>query len=447
MQTRLAIKIAIVAALIVFLLIPLSMIRGVIDERAGYRHHVERDIANTWTGSQLVLGPVLSLPYQLKHEEKIWDEQRARYEIKETLRWEAVHLIAERLSIAAVVATEKRSRGIYSVPVYTAQLSVDGTFSVDALRQFHTETRGFVKWGGPQLSLAIADVRGIGLNPRLIWNGEALDFSPASVIPNLSGGIHADLPALEDQSDLPFSIEFELRGSRQLQIAPVAKDATARLESSWPHPKFNGRFLPVKTNVSADGFDAEWQVSSFSTSAQQNLDACLQSACEALRATSFGVQFIDTVDIYQKVTRATKYGILFVLLTFVAFFLTETLARSPLHPVQYTLVGFALTIFYLLLTSLSEHVSFALAYTIATSSCALLIGFYLTGVFKSAKQGFAYSGGITLLYLMLFTILRSEDFALLMGSLLIFLMLGAVMLTTHGLDWYRVGENKAVQRE
>lgn len=440
MQKKLVLKIVVIAALILFLLIPLSMIGGVIQERSGYRYQVEQDIANTWTGSQLVIGPILSVPYEIKYEEKLWDKKREEYQIKEKTRWEMAHFISQRLSIDGDITTEMRSRGIYGVPVYTSHFTVEGDFSAHTLEEFRKEARGFIKWGKPRFSLTIQDVRGIGANPRLVWNDEIASFDPGSSIPNLPEGIHALLPAPEADGHLRFVLELELRGSRSLQIAPISKDATTQLRSSWPHPKFSGRFLPVEREVTPQGFDARWQTSSFSTSVEQRLQACLEGDCSSLSATSFGVHFIETVDIYQKVTRAAKYGILFILLTFVAFFLTETLINTPLHPVQYVLVGFALSIFYLLLISLSEHFGFAAAYGIATLSCALLIGVYLTGVLGKATQGFGYASGITLLYAMLFVILRSEDFALLMGTLLLFTMLAAVMLMTRRINWYEIGE-------
>jgi len=440
MQKKLILKILVIAALILLLLVPLGMINGVIFERSGYRYQVEQDIANTWTGNQQIIGPVLSIPYEIRYEEKLWDKEREKYEIKEKTRWQTTHFIPQDLAIAADVATEKRSRGIYSVPVYTGHFTIDGEFSSQSLEKFRKEVRGFIKWGKPRFSLAIQDVRGIGANPKLLWDGESVSFDPGSSFPNLAEGIHATLPAPQADGQLRFALELELRGSRSLQIAPTSKDAATVLSSSWPHPKFNGRFLPVEREVTPEGFEARWQTSSFSTSVEQHLKACLAGDCSSLRVTSFGVQFIETVDIYQKITRATKYGILFILLTFVAFFLTETLITTPLHPVQYVLVGFVLCIFYLLLLSLSEHVGFAVAYGIATASCALLIGIYLTGVLGKATQGFGYAAGITLLYAMLFAILRSEDFALLMGTLLLFTMLAAVMLMTRRVNWYEIGE-------
>lgn len=440
MQKKLVLKILVISALIVFLLLPIGMINGVIMERSGFRYQVEQDIADTWTGIQQVIGPVLSIPYEIKYEEKLWDKEREEYQIKEKTRWETTHFIPENLSIVADIATEKRSRGIYSVPVYTGHFTVDGDFAPQSLEKFRKRVRGFVKWGTPRFSAAIQDVRGIGANPKLIWDDETISFEPGSAIPNLTEGIHAVLPVPEAGDQLRFALALELRGSRSLQIGPTAKDAATRLRSAWPHPKFNGRFLPVEREVTSEGFEASWQTSSFSTSVEQHLNACLAGDCSSLRATSFGVQFIETVDIYQKITRATKYGILFILLTFVAFFLTETLINTPLHPVQYVLVGFALCIFYLLLLSLSEHFGFAIAYGIATASCALLIGIYLTGALGKATQGFGYASGITMLYAMLFVILRSEDFSMLMGTLLLFTMLAAVMLMTRRVNWYEVGE-------
>ena len=440
MQIGLGIKVAVITVLMFLLLVPLQMIHGVISERSNYRYNVEQDIADSWTGSQLLVGPVLLLPYQIEYDEQIWNKETKEYESQTKLRWQTAHFIPEYLSINANVITEKRWRGIYGVPVYTGEFAIEGGFSVTLIREMQNGTQGFKQWGLPKLGVHIQDVRGIGVNPTLFWNEEERKFHPGTGLPNLASGIHAVLPKLgdDDLDQLDFKLQLNLRGSRRLLMAPTAKDVVTNVRSPWLHPKFSGRFLPVKREITEQGFDAQWQVSSFSSSVLQNLDTCMIENCNALTGMSFGVEFIETVDVYQKVTRAAKYGILFVLLSFVAFFLTETLLKNPLHPVQYALVGFALAVFYLILLSLSEHIGFGLAYASATILCVGLIGVYLTGVLASGRQVVSYCISLVTLYGMLFVILRSEDFALLMGSFLIFLTLAAVMLITRKVNWYGI---------
>ena len=328
MRNKFFLKIALIGGLIVLLMLPLGMIRGVVHERSSYRFQVEQDIANTWTGEQLLAGPLLSVPYSVRYKEKQWNKETEKYDIIEKTRWSQATFMPEKLTIGADIGTEYRSRGIYNVPVYAGQFKLDGQFSRVAIDEYRRQIKGFSKWGLPRLSLAIDDVRGIGSNPSLTWSNESVEFDPGTAVDGLDDGIQGRLPALPTSGEMPFSIELELRGSRHLRIAPIARDARVSLQSPWPHPKFTGRFLPSARKITADGFEADWQVSSFSTSAAQVLAECVGGNCEPLKATSFGVRFIETVDLYQKVTRAVKYGLLFILLTFVAFFLTETLCRQ-----------------------------------------------------------------------------------------------------------------------
>ena len=206
------------------------------------------------------------------------------------------------------------------------------------------------------------------------------------------------------------------------------------LKSDWPHPNFGGRFLPQSRSVDRRGFEAQWAISHLA----RDFDATLTPSREAL-----SIGFVDPVNIYLQAERAVKYGVLFIALTFAGFFLTETLRRTPIHPMQYLLVGLALAIFFLLLIAFSEHLPFAAAYGIAAAACIGLIAWYLAGAFGGWRRGQAFGSGLTGLYGVLYGVLLSEDNALLMGSLLLFLALGTVMLATRRLDWYVLGSRPA----
>jgi inner membrane protein len=221
----------------------------------------------------------------------------------------------------------------------------------------------------------------------------------------------------------------------------VGRDSRVELSSDWPHPSFIGEYLPSSREVSASGFKAHWQTSFFATNLEEALRDCVrEDSCNALSARNFGVNFIDPVDQYLKTERAIKYALLFIGLTFAVFFLFEVLKRMAVHPVQYALVGMSLALFYLLLLSLSEHLSFATAYTISATACVALIGFYVSYVLHSAARGAGFAGLLALLYAMLFGLLGAEDYALLMGSVLVFGVLAGVMVLTRKLDWYGVGK-------
>ena len=440
MRNRLLVKIAVIGGLTVLLLIPLAMIDGVIRERGNYRHSAVLDIAASYTGEQVLIGPLLAVPYQVEFEVTHWNKERTAYETRQKTRWETTYFMPATLRIDAAIEAEERQRGIYTVPVYTSDVGLTGAFSADEFRRFESDTQGFKRWGDPQLTVSIRDVRGIGTDPSLTINDETLQFAPGNAIPALGDGIQARLARDALVKDIAFELSLGLRGSQSLSVAPIARDARVHIAADWPHPKFSGRFLPGTSAIDENGFEADWQVSSFSTGAVQQLEACINGECAGLTGNSFGVSLIDSVNLYAKVSRATKYGLLFVLLTFVAFFLSETLSRHTLHPLHYLLVGCALVIFYLLLVSLAEHIGFAAAYLTATVACSSLIGVYLSGVLDSVREAAGYSVAIATLYAMLFAILKSEDYALMMGTLLLFTMLALIMIITRRVNWFDVSQ-------
>mgnify|MGYP006185147329 FL=1 len=235
-----------------------------------------------------------------------------------------------------------------------------------------------------------------------------------------------------------------LRGSQSISALPLGEQTLINIRADWPHPSFIGNYLPAKRDITDQGFSAEWQTSFFSTNLQEALNDCvLRRSCEAFNGRSFGVSFIDPVDQYLKSDRAIKYALLFIVLTFAGFFLFEVLKSLAVHPVQYALVGVALAFFYLLLLSLSEHIGFALAYLASASACVLLIGFYVCHVLHSVRHGLSFSAGLAALYGLLYGLLSAEDYALLMGSGLLFGVLGVFMVLTRKLDWYGVGQRVA----
>jgi inner membrane protein len=265
---------------------------------------------------------------------------------------------------------------------------------------------------------------------------------------------------LKQSKTVEFNLKLSIDGIEQLAFIPIAKNNVVTVTSKWQHPQFFGRFLPSpkERKIDANGFTATWNISSLSSNAQQqllNIECCLNSAqtnptggpagvaTSVGQIDSFGVAFIEPVNIYSQSDRAIKYGVLFVALTFAAFFLFEILKQLPIHPVQYALVGLALVLFFLLLVSLSEHMRFITAYAIASVACIGLIGFYLSYALRSWKRGFGFGTALSLLYGVLFGLLQSENNALVMGSLLLFSVLAAIMLVTRKVDWYQIGKPSA----
>jgi inner membrane protein len=350
------------------------------------------------------------------------------------------------LRVNGKVNTEERSRGIYTLPVYRAKLKVAGEFSNQALLDTARGSKVNIDWQRPYLAVAISDIRGVTTQPQLHWAGRDYEFGSGSGLAEL-GGMHVRVGALDVDKAAQYRFDFEvdLHGMEQLDFSPVGKNTEVNLSSDWPHPSFTGRYLPTQRTITDNAFDARWQVSSFSSDMVQTMDALSRGQVGDFTANTFGVSLVNAVDVYQQTERSAKYGVLFVSLTFVVFFLFEVMKGLRLHPMQYLLVGLALTVFFLLLISLAEHIPFAAAYAIAAAASVGVIGVYISEVLQSRPRAAAFSAMLALLYAMLFAILRSEDNALLMGSLLLFGMLTLVMVVTRKLDWYSVAEQMTRQ--
>ncbi len=440
MQKTLFIKLAMIGGLILLMMIPIGLIEDVVRERASYRQSARVDIERSWTGSQGVIGPLLVMPYRETTEREVWDE-KDQVNRTVTRHYERrLVVLPEALHVEGDIATEERRRGLYKVPVYTADLRVGGRFSNRALRETEQQAEGRIEWQAPYLSVFIRDLRGVIKQPQLEWAGQSIAFESGAQLSADGTGMHARLPVLNaaGEAEIEFRFDFLLRGMESLDFAPVGRDTQVKIASAWPHPSFVGRFLPSAHEVSAEGFQAEWLASSFSSGMADLARQCAQGQCGQLLHNTFGVSLIRPVDIYQQAERSLKYGILFLVLTFFAFFLYEVLKRLALHPVQYLLVGLAQSIFFLLLVSLSEHIAFALAYTTAAAACSILLGVYTGAILAGRRSGVIFGGAIAALYGVLYFILQSEDNALLMGSLLLFAILAAAMLATRNVDWYSV---------
>ncbi|HMV54787.1 MAG TPA: cell envelope integrity protein CreD [Rhodocyclaceae bacterium] len=445
MQKALLLKALAVLLLGLALMIPLTMIDGLVRERQARQQQVTLDIAQSYAGEQQVAGPLLIVPYEEEYRASEVDPQTSTR--REVWRRQArrIVLFPDKLDVAGKIDTNVKTRGLFRARVLDLQATLSGGFTLPAELPWERQDKDSrIIAGKPYLALAIGDPRGLSGAPRLALsaaNGEqSPSFEQGSRIDAQLAGIHApvDLPAPGKPQALHYTISLALTGTERVAFVPIAGDNRVDLQSSWPHPSFGGRFLPdPKTqSVTQDGFRAQWHVASLATRAQQQILAanCGPVGC----LDTLDVRFIEPVNIYSQADRAIKYDVLFIGLTFAAFFLFEVMKRLPVHPAQYTLVGLALAMFFLLLLALSEHIAFGAAYLIAASACVGLVGFYLAGVLGSALRGAAFAGLLAALYGALYGLLVSEDNALLMGALLLFGVLGLAMWVTRRFDWYRM---------
>ena len=455
MQRTLLWKIALIGTVALLLQIPVEMIRGLVAERKQARDGVIAEIARGSSEAQRIIGPVLYVPWMRRTTEATTttdDGGHSRTVHKDKIERGQVALLPATLAVDGNIDLQQKHRGIYTAQVYTLNATLRGSFVLPPDLGI-PEGPGTLVWGHALLVLGIQDTRGIRESVRLDWNGAQPTLHPGGVdAAGAPNGIHADLgilPASKTSTTRDFSIALSLHGTERLDIVPVGAATAVNLASAWPHPSFTGRILPdAGTSISREGFAAKWRTSHFATNLSQLHQRCVQSRqCDAFNQHSLTVSFVQPVDLYQTVERSVKYGFLFIGLTFAAFFLFEVLKRLAIHPVQYALVGLALAIFFLLLISLSEHVGFAVAYAIAAASCVTLIGYYVAHVLRSARRGALFGLALSALYGLLYVLLRVEDHALLMGSLLVFASVASAMVATRRVDWYAVAANPSLPED
>jgi inner membrane protein len=457
MQKTLLFKILIIFALTLVICIPLSMINFTIMERAEFRAQAVASIASDSVREQTITGPILVIRYTDDYEETVSVPDGAKTKTELVARSVArTHLVfPNELTFDSSIKTDRRYRGIHQVLVYGGNHIIAGDFVLPLMNELPRENaKSTLRLDQASVALGIGDVRGIRNIPKIDWNGEVIEFEQSTGLQAVQSGLHANLPAmaLSAPARIKFSFALGLDGIERQHFVPVGKSNKFSVKSDWPHPMFSGDYLPSPSErtISATGFSANWNISSLSTMAQKQLRAAEETAptpSAKANIDTFSIGFIEPVNVYSLAERATKYGLLFVALTFAAFFVFEIMKRLPIHPVQYLLVGLALVLFFLLLVSLSEHIAFALAYLAASAACIVLIGFYLSFVLHNWFRGMGFGVALTLLYGALYGLLMSENNALVLGSLLLFTVLAAVMIATRKVDWYQIGKSEPVAAE
>ena len=414
------------------------MIWGVVRDRSRYRDTVTAEVAKSTAQSQTLVGPLVVVRYR----------ERVPAAVKggaEQVREGTEILLPDSLSIHSKIRVETRQRGIYRVPVFRsanelfAGFTLPPRFGISPQRQLAEEPKAEAVFG-------VSDPRGIRTAPKVSLDGAILNARLGAGLGWLTNGFSVPLPSNAAGHRVALDVRLELMGTDRLMVLPVGGVTDVEMSSDWPHPGFTGAFLPDERRVSAQGFQAHWKLSRFATGiddAIARIRASMNnggSGEPGFLSTDLGVRFVQPVDVYQQSERAVKYGFLFVFLTFVAFFLFEVLRRMAVHPIQYALCGAALALFFLLLVSLSEHLPFVVAYIVASGACVGLVAFYVGNVLGSMRRGIAFGGLLGVLYGFLYVILQSEDYALLLGALLLFVALGIVMIMTRRVDWYRLSE-------
>ena len=419
-------KITTLIGCIVLLSLPLMMVRELINERADYRSEVVDAIEQSTSGSQKLAGPLIAIPIT-ETLTRMENQKEVNYQRSWVYYW-----LPESLAVAGKQTVESRRVGIYSGQVWHNVLQIKASF--DPLRLAALRKTNIVL-GQPRLVVSVGDARGIGAIHAPEVNGNVLSVEPGLGISGDGAGIHMPMPALaEDNKPLEIAFSLDLNGTGEFSLVPLGRNSELQLTSNWPHPGFLGSFLPTQREVSAAGYRAHWQSSWFANDMGSYFKDDMEIPWSRLPA--FSADVMSLADQYQLTDRATKYAILLIGLTFMAFFVFESLTRRPLHPMQYLQVGLSLVLFYLGLLALSEHIGFTAAWLAASLSGAVMNGIYLQAVLRGWRNSLLFVAALLLLDGVMWFLLHSEDSALLLGTGVLALALSVLMFLTRRVDWY-----------
>jgi inner membrane protein len=420
--------------LTIVLLVPVLMIAALVDERQQRRDDAIAEVVAKWGSAQTVTGPALVLPYIAR-----WVETDAK---DKTITREArrdLVVLPSKLRVRGTIDTTVLSRGIFLVPVYKETLTLVGEF--DQLRPGDLDIKSAdVMWDHASLAIGISEVRTIQDQVTVAWNGTPVAFLPdTGGFGDVVAGIHAPVPVNETTRTFAFSVPLTINGSVGAYFVPSAADTAVEISSNFLHPNFQGNWLPTDRTITNQGFRAAWAMPSLGRNYPQMWTTPATGMKDAIEKSRFGVELSNPVDPYRMADRSVKYAALFILLTFTSIWLVEVLSGVRVHPIQYLMIGAALCIFYLLELSLSEHITFPAAYATATLAIVAMVAAYSRAVLLGRRRALVVGAGVAALYGYLYVLLTNEDFALLIGSIGLFVVLGGIMILTRRVNWYSSG--------
>lgn len=418
-------KAIIVGFLTLILLIPNVMIQELIRERKYRSQETIEKINEKWSHAQTLCSPILSVPYIVTYRTS---GDKTEYE------HHTLHITPEVLHITTQLFPEERHYGIYKTILYKSEQTMTGEFVIKSFSQLENTT---ILWDKAYIRLGFSDLRGITSNIVFQLNGKDYETEASGTFDHYLGNeliapLHT-AALTSDSGTLSFSCKFNLNGSSSINYIPVGKTTHVQVSGAWKSPGYIGNFSPEHT-LNEEGFNATWNILRFNRNIP---DVWVDNKIDEFQDVSFGVNLVDTVDHYQQNMRSAKYSLMFIALTFVVFFFVEILTRKRIHPIQYLLVGIALILFYSLLLSISEQLSFGIAYIIASIATIGLITVYTQSIFKSKIQTGILAFVLCLLYLFLYVILQLEDIALLIGSIGLFVILAIIMYFSRKVNWYK----------
>lgn len=443
-RNALSVKIVLIGLLILILLIPIAMVRGVISERSRNAQDAIREVQDKWSNAQTITGPYLEIPFEEEVTSVSYENNQEKTQIRKIRK--SLYVLPENLDISGTLETEILRRGPYEIVVYKTPLELSGTFALPQDKK--SRDRKYLL-SQASLSIGLSDLRGISEQITVDWDGEPLPCHsglPANSI--AATGVTTDLPDLQAGDTVRFSVRLHLKGSQSMQFAPLGRTTRVRLASDCPTPSFNGSFLPEQRDVTDSGFTAAWKVLNLNRNYPQNFTSDWKDQNLNTRSTRhfgesyndnplalFGVDLLLPVEQYQQAIRSVKYASLFIILTFVICFFVEITRKKNIHPFQYLLVGLALCLFYTLLISISEYLGFGWAYLIAAVMTIALLVCYLAGLLKIKRTACLIGGLLALLYAYIYILLQMETYALLTGSIGLFIILAIIMRFSLKINW------------
>jgi inner membrane protein len=424
-KRSITLKIVSIGILILLLLIPAAMIQNLINERQSRRDSVVKEISQKWGDSQTITGPFITIPFKTFFKD---NDGKTQFNLN------YLHILPETLDITGEIKPEVRYRSLFEAVLYNIKLKFRGNFKVPPKSQLNIDSNSIL-WDKTYLSIGITDMRGIQDKIIISLNKSAYDANPGLKTSDLAAaGVSTPIKPLLPNEANSFSFDLNLNGSEQVHLIPVGESNAVKINSSWPSPSFNGAFLPTDREVKKDGFSASWKILHLN----RNYPQFWKGSQYKVLQSSFGVKLILTADIYQKSMRLAKYSIMFLVFTFAAFFFSEIINKQSIHPIQYILIGMAILIFYTLVLSLSEHIHFNFAYILSAVSVSLIISGYAKAIISNSRFALTILGILTILYCYLFIVLQLEDYALILGSIGLLIILTVVMYITRKINWYEI---------
>jgi inner membrane protein len=429
-------KMIMVGMLTLVLLIPLFFVQDLITERSQRQKEVVTEVSELWGKEVSFYGPILKIPYKSYKEVTIVDTKTKQTSIQRNLSTEFAYFFPKKLSNTSnVKKNTSLKRGIYNNIVFTADMNFEGNFEKPNFEKLGIKEEDII-WDKAAIVVKTTNLKSIKSDLKINLNKQLLTFESKPEEDNYYGTLETgnfDAKTIATNENINFNFTMQYNGSDSVSFIPIGKTTFVSIDSDWESPSFNGTFAANDSTkkITKTGFHADWKILDINRSfSQQYLNKIPN-----LTDYAFGVKLIETVDEYQQNERASKYGFLVIGLTFLIFFLLQSISKINIHIFQYTMIGVALIMFYTLLISITEHSSFTFAYTIAGSAVVALISLYSVSILKDKKFPLFIGVSLSVLYTFIFVIIQLEDYALLVGSIGLFLILASVMYFSRKIEW------------